>query len=69
MDGLERHEHRDLENRHVLDTREVPAPEIADTTETDDDGDPPFFAKWALPIVLFLLTVFAGAAGVYVAFA
>jgi len=69
MDGLERHEHRDLENRHVLDTREVPAPEIADTTETDDDGDPPFFAKWALPIVLFLLTVFttlwAGAYQVY----
>ena len=69
MDGLERHEHRDLENRHVLDTREVPVPEIVDATQTDDDGEPSFFFKWAVPIVLFLLTIFttlwAGAYQVY----
>ncbi|HEX6726129.1 MAG TPA: site-2 protease family protein [Nitrospira sp.] len=69
MDGLGRHEHRDLENRHVLDAREEPAPEIIDATEPDDDGEPSFFSKWTLPIVLFLMTVFTTLwAGAYQAY-
>jgi len=69
MDGFGRHEHRDLENRHVLDAREEPASQIIDATETDDEEEPSFFSKWALPIVLFLLTVFTTLwAGAYQAY-
>ena len=69
MDGSGRHEHRDLENTPVLDAREEPAPEIIDATETDDEGEPSFFSKWTLPIVLFLLTVFTTLwAGAYQAY-
>ncbi len=58
MDGLGRHEHRDLENRPVLVVREESASDIIDATETGDEREPSFFSKWTLPIVLFLLTVF-----------
>ena len=58
MDGLGRHEHRDLESRNVLEIRDEPSSPIIDVTETDDDVEPSFFSKWALPIILFLLTVF-----------
>jgi membrane-associated protease RseP (regulator of RpoE activity) len=69
MDGSGRHEHRDLENRPVLDAREEPAPEIIDATETGDEGEPSFFSEWTLPIVLFLLTVFTTLwAGAYQAY-
>ena len=69
MDGLGRHEHRNLENTHVLDTTKEPAPEVIDAMETDDEVESSFFSTWTLPIVLFLLTVFttlwAGAYQVY----
>ena len=58
MDGLGRHEHRNLENTHVLDTTKEPAPEVIDAMETDDEVESSFFSTWTLPIVLFLLTVF-----------
>lgn len=69
MDGSGRHEHRDLEDTPVLDAREEPAQVIIDATETDDEEEPSFFSKWALPIVLFLLTVFTTLwAGAYQAY-
>ena len=58
MDGFGRDEHRDLDRRLALEGREEPAPPPRDETESDDDIEPSFFSKWALPIILFLLTVF-----------
>jgi membrane-associated protease RseP (regulator of RpoE activity) len=58
MDGLGRHEHRDLEKTYVVDAREEPNREIIDAPETDEEREPSVFSQWTLPIVLFLLTVF-----------
>jgi membrane-associated protease RseP (regulator of RpoE activity) len=58
MDGLGRHEHRDLEKTHVVDVREEPGREIIDATEADEDREPSVFSQWTLPIVLFPLTAF-----------
>jgi membrane-associated protease RseP (regulator of RpoE activity) len=69
MDGFERNEHRDLDRGLALETREEPAPPPRDETESDDDVEASFFSKWALPTVLFLLTVFTTLwAGAYQAY-
>jgi membrane-associated protease RseP (regulator of RpoE activity) len=58
MNGLGRHEHRDLEGGVVIETSEEPVPQVIEPTEGDEEREPSFFSKWTLPIVLFLLTVF-----------
>jgi membrane-associated protease RseP (regulator of RpoE activity) len=58
MNGVGRHEHRELDREVLLDAREEPASQVADPAEIEDDVEPSFFSKWMLPIVLFLLTVF-----------
>lgn len=69
MDGFGRGEHRNADERLVLEASEEPAPPSAGETENGDDVEPTNFSKWTLPIVLFLLTVFttlwAGAYQVY----
>jgi hypothetical protein len=49
MDGLGRHEHRDLEKTHVVDVREEPGREIIDATEADEEREPSVFSQWTLP--------------------
>jgi membrane-associated protease RseP (regulator of RpoE activity) len=69
MDGVGRHEHRDLESRNVLEIKDEQASQILGETETEDDAEPSLFSKWALPIILFLLTVFTTLwAGAYQAY-
>ncbi|HEX5544215.1 MAG TPA: hypothetical protein VFX10_01895, partial [Nitrospira sp.] len=58
MDGLGRHEHRDLDRGLVLDAGEDRIPRLADQIESDTEEEPSFFSKWTLPIALFLMTVF-----------
>lgn len=69
MNGLGRHEHRELNHEVVLDTREEPASQVIDPVEMEDDIEPSFFSKWTLPIILFLLTIFTTLwAGAYQAY-
>jgi membrane-associated protease RseP (regulator of RpoE activity) len=69
MDGVGRHEHRDLESRNVPEIKDEQTSQILDETETEDDIEPSLFSKWALPIILFLLTVFTTLwAGAYQAY-
>ena len=69
MDGFGRGEHRNADERLVLETREEPAPPSAGEAENGDDVEPTNFSKWTLPIVLFLLTVFTTLwAGAYQAY-
>jgi membrane-associated protease RseP (regulator of RpoE activity) len=69
MNGLGRHEHRELDREVVLDTREEPASHVTDPAEMEGEVEPSFFSKWALPIILFLLTVFTTLwAGAYQAY-
>ena len=69
MNGLGRHEHRDLERGLVVDAGEERVPSPADQLESDADKEPSSFSKWTLPIVLFLLTVFTTLwAGAYQAY-
>lgn len=69
MNGLGRHEHREFDHEAVLGTREEPASQGIDPVEMENDVEPSFFSKWALPIVLFLLTIFTTLwAGAYQAY-
>lgn len=69
MNGLSRHEHREFDHEVVLETREEPAPRVIDSAEKQDEVEPSFFSQWALPVVLFLLTVFTTLwAGAYQAY-
>ena len=69
MDGLGRHEHRDLDGGVVLDADEERVPRPVDQIESEVDEEPSFFSKWTLPIVLFLMTVFTTLwAGAYQAY-
>ncbi|MFY4729127.1 site-2 protease family protein, partial [Nitrospira sp. BLG_2] len=69
MDGLGRHEHRDLHRSLVLDDDKELIPRLADEIESETEEEPSFFSTWALPIVLFLLTVFTTLwAGAYQAY-
>ncbi|UVT16392.1 MAG: site-2 protease family protein [Nitrospira sp.] len=69
MDGLGRNEHQNVDNGLVIETREESALPPVEEAESGGDVAPSFFSQWALPIVLFTLTVFttlwAGAYQVY----
>lgn len=45
MNGLGRHEHRELNHEVVLDTREEPASQVIDPVEMEDDIEPSFFFR------------------------